>query len=107
MVNHIAFLRNVSSKIVIAILNSTEVEDSVRNVSDFVIAFLKVALIELLRIFIAISRPLYVVVISFGVVHYVLSDSYRNKRYLYGGILLAIFSEIFLPMLMKYLGLII
>lgn len=89
----------------VLLMNSTEVENFIDNAADFVIKVLTSALLEVLKIFIAISRPLYVVVISFGVVYYVLSDSYRNKRYLYGGILLAIFSELVLPAIVSYLNL--
>ena len=89
----------------ILLTNSTEVENFIERAADVVIKVLTSALLEVLKIFIAISRPLYVVVISFGVVYYVLSDSYRNKRYLYGGILLAIFSELVLPAIISYLNL--
>jgi len=85
--------------------NSTEVESFIERAAEVVIKILTSALIEILKIFIAISRPLYVVVISFGVVYYVLSDSYRNKRYLIGGLILAIFSELILPALITYLNL--
>jgi len=85
--------------------NSTEVESFIERAAEVVIKILTSALIEILKIFIAISRPLYVVVISFGVVYYVLSDSYRNKRYLIGGLILAIFSELILPTLITYLNL--
>ncbi len=89
----------------ILLTNSTEIEGFIKRASDLLVDVLTSALIEALKVFIAISRPLYVVVISFGVVYYVLSDSYRNKRYLYGGIILAIFSELVLPTIITYLNL--
>lgn len=91
----------------ILLVNSSEIESLIEQGSEVIIRVLTIALIEVLKIFIAISRPLYVVVISFGVVYYVLSDSYRNKRYLYGGILLAIFSELILPAFISYLDLLL
>jgi len=91
----------------ILLINSSEIESLIEQGSETVIRILTIALIEILKIFIAISRPLYVVVISFGVVYYVLSDSYKNKKYLYGGILLAIFSELILPAFITYLNLLL
>ncbi len=53
-----------------------------------------------------VLRPLYILIIIIGVIRYAVSGlSPKNKRYLYGGILLAIFTELILPVLLKVLSL--
>ena len=85
-------------------LDLTYIEEAIRKASDLFAEIALIFLKEVLKIFLVISRPLYLIFLSFGIIHYVISDSYKNKKYIYGAILLAIFSEVILPNLLIYLN---
>ncbi len=90
------------SSVILEFYNSSFIEESIRKASDFILTIILSILIEAIRIYILIARPLYILVIGFGLIYYLFSGSYRNKKFIYGGILLAIFSELILPQLIDY-----
>ncbi len=75
------------------------INDLFESVKEFIV-FLLVKLLELLMF---IARPLYISLIAIGVMLYVISPTYRHMRYIYGGIILAIFAEVVLPYMVNTL----
>ena len=98
-------VHDVVSKYIYEATANNELTDYL-GIIDKLFYYLKEIVLYLIKDFIQlityILRPLYIFLIIFGVLHYAVSGlSPKNRRYLYGGILLAIFTELILPILLK------
>ena len=85
---------------------SPEIGDKYKEIIDNIIILIKEILIRLIKggldISIYILRPLYILLIIIGITKYAISGlSPRSKNILFGGLLLAVFTEVILPILLQ------
>jgi len=91
---------------VLEVIDISEIEDLITSLFDSAKEILILILVKIIELLMFIARPLYVSVISLGIMLYVISPTYRHKRYILAGIGLAIFAEVILPFLIDSLNLI-
>ncbi len=87
------------------VIEASEIEELITGIFETAKELLILFLIKLIELLMYIARPLYISVIAIGVMLYVISPTYRHKRYIFSGIGLAIFTEVVLPFLVESLGL--
>jgi len=95
-------VNNMGAK-VLEIVDLSGWEEMINNIFESVKEFIVFLLMKLLELLVYIARPLYISLISIGVILYVISPTYRHMRYIYGGIILAIFAEVVLPYMISTL----
>lgn len=95
-------MNNMGAK-VLEIVDLSGWEEMINNIFESVKEFIVFLLMKLLELLVYIARPLYISLISIGVILYVISPTYRHMRYIYGGIILAIFAEVVLPYMISTL----
>lgn len=85
-------------------LNSSYYEPIIDEIAETMKRLLHYILIKGVDIFVYILRPLYIILIVYGLIKYTASGmNQRNRNVLIGGVVLAIFTEGFLPILLQYL----
>jgi len=88
----------------ITILTSNEISSAIDKYIELVKEILLKLILKTIGILIAISRPLYILLIMVGIILYALPvNPYKSRKVLWGGIILFIFTEFILPILQKSL----
>ncbi len=76
----------------------------INEVISYLMKLISLVLAHILDLLIFVLRPLYLILLIIGVIIYAASGlSPRKRRYLYGGVVLAIFTELILPLILNAL----
>lgn len=85
-------------------LNASEYEPIIDEIAETMKRLLHYILIKGVDIFVYILRPLYIILIVYGLIKYTASGmNQRNRNVLVGGVILAAFTEGILPIILQYL----
>jgi len=85
-------------------LNASQYEPVIDEVASTLKRILHYILLKGVDIFVYILRPLYIILIVYGLIRYTASGlNQRNRNVLVGGVVLAVFTEGILPILLQYL----
>ncbi len=85
-------------------LNASQYEPVIDEVASTLKKILHYILLKGVDVFVYILRPLYIILIVYGLIRYTASGlNQRNRNVLVGGLVLAVFTEGILPILLQYL----